>query len=181
MNLLINSIVLDQTKRHYKESESTMKKFFLMITLIAGVALAGCNTTQGWGQKQTIGTGAGAVAGGILGSQVGGGSGRLWATGAGVLLGALVGSEIGSSLDRADRAYMAQAQNHAYTAPIGETISWNNPESGHSGTYTPVRDGKTQSGRYCREYQQTVYVGGKQESAYGTACQQPDGSWEIVN
>ncbi len=158
-----------------------MKKVLLTAMLCAGLALAGCNTTQGWGQKQTLGTGAGAVAGGLLGSQVGSGSGRLWATGAGVLLGALVGSEIGTSLDRADRMYMAQAQNRVYSAPIGETVTWNNPESGHQGTYTAVRDGTSSTGRYCREYQQTVTVGGQQQSAYGTACQQPDGSWEIVN
>jgi len=157
-----------------------MRNAILIFMLATGLALTGCNTTQGWGQKQTIGTGAGAVAGGLLGSQVGSGSGRLWATGAGVLLGALVGSEVGSSLDRADRMYMQQAQTRAHTAPVGETIAWNNPESGNRGTYTVARDGTSTTGRYCREYQQTVYVGGKQESAYGTACQQPDGTWEIV-
>lgn len=159
-----------------------MKKTVLTLFVASALALAGCNTTSGWGTKQTVGTGAGAVAGGLLGSQVGGGSGRLWATGAGVLLGALVGSEVGSSLDRADRAYMQQAQQQAHTAPVGDTISWNNPDTGHNGTYTVTRDGTSRTtGRYCREYQQTVYVGGQQQSAYGTACQQPDGSWEIVN
>jgi surface antigen len=137
--------------------------------------------TDSWGTKQTLGTGAGAIGGGLLGSQIGGGSGQLWATGAGVLLGALVGSEIGSSLDRADQAYMGQAESRAHTAAIGETISWNNPQSGHYGTYTPVRDGTSSAGRYCREYQQTVYVGGQKQSAYGTACQQPDGTWQVQN
>ncbi|MBI4031050.1 MAG: glycine zipper 2TM domain-containing protein [Proteobacteria bacterium] len=157
-----------------------MKKFAMVAIAVAGLSLAGCQTTD-WGSKQTIGTGVGAVAGGLAGSQVGGGSGRLWATGAGVLLGALVGSEVGSSLDRADRMYMSQAQSGAHNARIGETISWNNPESGHSGSYTPTRDGTSSSGSYCREYQQTIMVGGQKETAYGTACQQPDGSWEIVN
>ena len=32
---------------------------------------------------------------------------------------------------------------------------------------------------YCREYQHTVTIDGKQEKAYGTACRQPDGSWKI--
>ncbi|MEE8203551.1 MAG: hypothetical protein V3R74_07315, partial [Alphaproteobacteria bacterium] len=32
----------------------------------------------------------------------------------------------------------------------------------------------------CREYQTTVNVGGQVEQAYGTACRQPDGSWQIV-
>lgn len=35
--------------------------------------------------------------------------------------------------------------------------------------------------RYCREYTKSVRVGGDLQSAYGTACMQPDGSWEIVS
>lgn len=33
---------------------------------------------------------------------------------------------------------------------------------------------------YCREYTQTVQVGGVRQQGYGTACMQPDGSWQIV-
>lgn len=33
---------------------------------------------------------------------------------------------------------------------------------------------------YCREYQSTTMVGGQPAYSYGTACQQPDGSWRIV-
>lgn len=36
-------------------------------------------------------------------------------------------------------------------------------------------------GRYCREYQSNVRVGGVLRESYGTACQQPDGSWEIIS
>ena len=157
-----------------------MKKTVLTLFVASAIALTGCNTTDSWGTKQTVGTGAGAVAGGLLGSQVGSGSGRLWATGAGVLLGALVGSEVGSSLDRADRAYMQQAQQQAHTASVGDTISWNNPESGNNGTYTVTRDGTSRTtGRYCREYRQTVVIDGRSETAYGTACQNPDGTWQV--
>lgn len=157
-----------------------MKKLILTIAMVSTVALGACESLNGAGNKQMIGGAGGAVLGGLAGSQIGGGSGRLWATGAGVLLGALAGSEIGSSLDKADRTYAQQAAVRANTAPIGQTISWNNPDSGNYGTVTPVNDGRDTAGNYCREYQQTVYVGGKQESAYGTACQQPDGSWKIV-
>lgn len=158
-----------------------MKKLILLTAMIASVGLAGCESMQGAGTKQTVGTAGGAVIGGILGSRVGGGSGQLWATGAGALIGALVGSEIGKSLDRADRGYLADANQRAHSAPIGESISWNNPESGNYGTVTPTRDGRDNSGAYCREYQQTIYVGGQQETGYGTACQQPDGTWKIVS
>lgn len=167
----------------------SLRKFSLCAALVASAALAACEGTGyngGYGtgagiNKQQIGTGVGALAGGLAGSQVGGGSGRLWATGAGVLLGALVGSSVGSSLDKADVAYMQQAQSRSYAAPIGQTISWNNPQSGNSGTYTPVRDGRSNTGAYCREYQQTIYVGGQQQTATGQACQNPDGSWRIVS
>ncbi len=157
-----------------------MKKTILAVTACMALAVAGCDTLQNAGTKQTVGTGAGAVLGGLAGSQVGGGSGRLWATGAGVLLGALIGSEVGASLDKADMMYAQRANKQAHSSPIGESISWNNPETGNSGTVTPVRDGYSSAGRYCREYQQTIYVGGKQQEGYGTACQQPDGSWEII-
>jgi surface antigen len=157
-----------------------MKKFTLTLTMVAALGLSGCVSDQ-WGQKQTVGTGIGAVAGGHAGSQVGKGSGRLWATGAGVLLGALAGGSIGQSMDEADRAAMAQAQTRAYAAPVGEKISWNNPDSGNNGTIVAVRDGTSSSGRYCREYQQTITVAGKSEQAFGTACRQADGSWKVVS
>ncbi|MCI5059619.1 MAG: RT0821/Lpp0805 family surface protein [Alphaproteobacteria bacterium] len=158
-----------------------MKNFLLLGAMILSIGLAGCESFENSGNKQKIGAATGAVVGGILGSKVGKGNGQLWATGIGVLLGTLVGSEAGRSLDKADIAYANQANHEAHSAPIGEDITWNNPESGNSGTVTPVRDGQDNGGRYCREYQQTIYVGGQQEMGYGIACQQPDGSWEIVS
>lgn len=158
-----------------------MKKSGLMLMCLALVSLGACQTLQNSGQKQTMGGVGGAVLGGLAGSQVGSGSGQLWATGAGVLLGALIGSEIGSSLDKADRMYASQANQRAHSAPIGETVSWNNPESGNYGQVTPTRDGYSSAGRYCREYQQTIVVNGQNQTGYGQACQQPDGSWEIVS
>lgn len=158
-----------------------MKKIALTLMVLSTLSLGACETLDGSHNKQAVGTGAGALVGGILGSKVGKGSGQLWATGAGVLLGALMGSEIGQSLDKADMMYANQASQKASSAPIGEAITWNNPDSGNHGTITPTKEGYSSSGRYCREYQQTIYVGGKAESGYGTACQQPDGSWQIVN
>lgn len=32
---------------------------------------------------------------------------------------------------------------------------------------------------YCREYTQTFTIGNTTQKGYGTACLQPDGSWEI--
>ncbi len=156
----------------------------MSVTRIAGALIASslllqaCSGTTG--EKETAGTLLGAVGGAFAGSQVGGGSGQIVATAAGAILGMYLGNEIGASLDRADEAYARQAQDVAHQQPIGGTVTWNNPESGNHGSFTPVRDGQDQYGNYCREYQTTVTVGGEQQSAYGTACRQPDGSWAIV-
>jgi hypothetical protein len=76
------------------------------------------------------------------------------------------------------RAY-EDAQIRATTAPIGETIQWS--QAGAYGTVTATRDGTSSSSRYCREFQKTVTIGGRTEQAYGTACMQPDGAWEVVS
>lgn len=148
------------------------------------LALAACDQSAYGGggiDKQTMGTVGGAVLGGLAGSQVGSGSGRLWATGAGVLLGAIVGGEIGKSLDRADRQYMGQTTYNALeSGRSGQAVQWRNPDSGHYGTVTP--QAAYQKGNLtCREYTQTVYIDGRSQQAHGTACRQPDGSWQIRN
>jgi hypothetical protein len=71
------------------------------------------------------------------------------------------------------------AQVRATTAPIGETISWR--EGNASGYVTATREGTSSAGRYCREFQHEVTIGGNREQSYGTACRQPDGSWEVIS
>lgn len=151
------------------------------ITVIAGaaLALAGCQTAGG--NKEAGGTLVGAGLGALAGSQIGSGRGQLVAVAVGALGGALLGNSVGKSLDRADQLAMERAQNTAYTAPIGQPVEWRNPDSGHQGAVTPIREGThVQSGAYCREYQQSVTIDGRTESAFGTACRQPDGSWKIL-
>ncbi len=159
-----------------------MNRIALKISIAAVTAslLAAC-TTQDMGEKQLGGTLLGGAAGGLVGSQIGRGSGTLAATAIGTLLGAYLGSEAGKSLDRADQTYAQQAEQRAYAAPTGQTIRWNNPDSGHQGSFTPVRDGTDQAtGALCREYETTITVSGKTQKAYGTACRQPDGTWKVV-
>ena len=158
-----------------------MNKVALKISsmVLAAALLAGC-ANDGNGQKEVGGTLVGAAAGGLVGSQFGGGSGKLVATGLGVLIGGLIGNQVGKSMDEQDRARAMQAQQAAYTSPIGKQIVWNNPDNGHNGTITPVRDGNDANGYYCREYQTTVNIGGQPQQAYGTVCRQPDGSWKVV-
>lgn len=157
-----------------------MKRLSLILIVMLSFGMAACENGRVAATKQEMGTVLGGVFGGLAGAQIGDGRGQIAAAVGGALLGSMIGSSIGNSLDRADQAYAQDALYDAHDASIGETISWNNPDSGHSGTYTPVRDGYAASGSYCREYQQTITVGGKYETAYGTACRQPDGTWKIV-
>ena len=155
-----------------------MKQIKYALVALLMTAMTAC---AGDGMKERIGSVAGAAAGAVAGSNVGSGSGRVAAIAVGTLLGSWIGGEIGKSLDRADRAYMEQTTQKALeNGKSGETKTWSNPDSGHSGTVTPQPAyQKAETGEYCREYQQTVMIDGKEESAYGTACRQPDGSWKV--
>ncbi|HQT96941.1 MAG: RT0821/Lpp0805 family surface protein [Desulfobacteria bacterium] len=157
-----------------------MKKKGLFLFLILALTSYGCATTMG--PKETGGTVIGGVGGAIIGSQVGGGTGRLVGVAIGTLAGALIGQEVGRSLDRADRLAMENTAQQALEYNQAQHASaWRNPDTGHSGTITPTRTYRGPAGRYCREYVQTVMIGGEQHKAYGTACRKPDGTWKIVN
>lgn len=132
--------------------------------------------------KSDVGTGLGAIGGAVAGAQFGKGKGQLVTTALGALAGAAVGNSVGSSLDRADMTYYNQTSQRAFeTGQPGQALPWSNPQSGNSGTVTAGKYYKAQDGQYCREFNQKINVGGKTESGYGTACRQPDGSWQIVS
>lgn len=162
----------------------------LCITAVAGLYLMACAQQPGpygYGSgpqvnKETVGGVIGAAGGAVAGAQFGKGSGQVASIAAGTLLGAMIGSSIGQTLDNMDRLYHEQAAQRALeTARSGTAVSWNNPDSGHTGSVTPLNVIQRPDGEYCREYSQTISVGGKSEDAYGTACRQPDGSWKIAN
>ncbi len=143
------------------------------------LSLSACAELQN-NPKRSLGTLVGAGLGALVGSQIGGGTGRLAAVAIGALGGAYLGGEVGRSLDRADKARADRtARNALEHNRTSETVRWRNPDSGHSGTFTPTRTYQTADGRNCREYQTSVTVGGRSKDAYGTACRQDDGTWKI--
>ena len=160
----------------------TVTKSFLRFTVAAVVALAlvGCENAQN-NPKQSIGTLLGAGLGALAGSQLGKGKGQLAAVAVGALAGAWTGSEIGKSLDKADRLYAQRtAQNSLENSQTGQAQAWNNPDSGHSGTFTPTATYKLANGANCRDFETTIYVDGEKETGVGRACRRPDGIWQIV-
>ena len=150
------------------------KKFIVVISgMLALSVLISCET------KQQQGALIGGAAGGLLGSQLGG-SGAL-GIGIGALLGGFAGSQIGKYMDGHDKMKIQRAtQRTLERSRTGQASSWRNPDSGHHGTVTATRTFQN-NGRYCREFAQTINVGGKTQKGYGTACRQSDGSWQIIS
>ncbi|WP_274757292.1 RT0821/Lpp0805 family surface protein [Pseudemcibacter aquimaris] len=150
-------------------------KSIAKITLMMLMSLSVMSCT-----KEESGTLLGAIGGAIIGSEITGDS----STGVmlGTLAGAYAGREIGRRLDEADQQQMYNTTQGALESGVsGEAQTWYNPDSGNRGTVTPQPAYQDTQGEYCREYQQTVTIGGEQETAYGTACRMPDGTWKIIN
>ncbi len=153
-----------------------MNKISKTIALTTAVAmLGGC---AGQVTREESGSVMGAVVGGVVGNQIGGGKGKDLATVIGVIAGAMAGANIGRSLDKVDEMHAQRALEYNQT---NTPAVWHNPDKNHDVVFTPTRTFETSDGRYCREYQTEVKIGGRAEQGYGTACRQPDGSWKMVN
>jgi surface antigen len=128
--------------------------------------------------RDLLGAVLGGAGGAAMGSTIGKGDGRTAAIVGGAILGILVGGSIGRAMDDVDQHCIGQALEHAQD---GRTIVWNNPQNQTQYSVAPTRTVQVADGRYCREYTTTSVIAGKTQQAYGRACRQPDGSWEIQN
>ena len=143
---------------------------------VAGTMLSGC---LNMGPGQTVGTLGGAVAGGFIGSAIGGGS--TGATIAGALIGGFIGSAVGASLDEQDRQRAAQAQYQALEyGQSGQQVNWQNPD-GHAYGYATPGPVYQVNNYNCRDYTHTIYINGQAEIARGTACRNADGTWTPIS
>jgi surface antigen len=156
--------------------------------MLVVVSSTGCASDGGMsGAQSTAQQNKGLIIGGLGGSAAGG----LLAAAmhanpagiaAGVILGGLTGGLIGHLVDNKDKEMAAQASQKALeSGQSGKAVAWKNPDTGNSGSLTPVRTYQAASGQYCREYTQTVTIDNRPQQSYGTACRQPDGSWKIVS
>ena len=153
----------------------------LFVAVIGPVALSGCATMS---ENETAGTLIGGVAGAVVGNQFGKGTGKTAATALGAVIGATAGRNIGRSLDATSRQHAGAAAHRALdSADIGQSINWENPDNAGGPAYgsaTVTRQGTDGAGRTCREFQQTVIIGGREEQSYGTACRDGNGDWKLV-
>lgn len=100
--------------------------------------LSGCENTDGM-NKQEIGTGLGLAVGTTVGILLGGDAGgKLLGAVLGATLGGVIGNQFGRLLDEQDMAAIEKETTEALEkAEDGETVTWNNPESGASAKVTP--------------------------------------------
>ena len=151
------------------------RKMVTGIALLAALGVSGCASYQG--PSEQGGMIIGGILGGALGHQVGQGTGQTAATIVGTLAGAAIGGSVGRTMDEVDRLKTSQTLENVRT---GVPASWQNPDTGNQYTVTPTRTYSANGGP-CREYTIDAVIGGRVEKVYGTACRQPDGSWQVQN
>jgi surface antigen len=161
----------------YRLGRLYMKSKLLLAASISGIlVLSGCANPP---TQEDTGMVIGGILGGVLGSHVGEGHGRTAAIIAGTMIGSRIGGSIGKSMDETDRLRTAQTLE---TVRTGVPSHWRNPDTGNQYTVTPTRTYETAANSGpCREYTIDAVIGGKNEKVYGTACRQPDGSWQTQN
>lgn len=142
---------------------------------LCAILIMGCAGYQS--QQEQSGMVIGGLLGGVLGSQIGHGDGRTAAIILGSLAGAAVGGSVGHSMAETDRLKTAQTLE---TVRTGIPSSWRNPDSGNQYRVVPTRTYDTPEGP-CRDYSIDAVIAGKKDKVFGTACRQPDGSWQTRN
>ncbi|MEI7790390.1 MAG: hypothetical protein WCJ15_04355 [Alphaproteobacteria bacterium] len=58
---------------------------------------------------------------------------------------------------------------------------WRNPNSGNYGEVRVNNYFNDSGGFRCANFNQKIFVRGRPQAATGRACQQPDGTWTVVN
>lgn len=147
----------------------------LAVVVVACLATGCANMT-----REESGNMIGALLGGALAYELAGDSSNkeIWVA-TGLIGGALAGGHYAKLTDQGQLMHQSAIHSNLETAQDNTTTSWNNPNNNEHGTVT-VRNTSVSNGTPCREFTQTIYVGGKAVEGYGTACRQADGSWKII-
>lgn len=126
---------------------------------------------------------AGALIGGLLGNALGSGSGaRTGTTVAGVIVGGAAGAALTRDVNCDDRSYAYRTYYDGFNAGRPNAVyQWRNPRSGNYGNFRVADYYNDPDGFRCANYTQQIFINGRPQAASGRACQQPDGTWAIVN
>ncbi len=125
---------------------------------------------------------AGALIGGLLGNAVSRGGGRAPGTVAGVVVGGALGAGLTQHMDCGDRSYAYKTYYDGLNSGRAHSDwQWEDPQDGHYGDFRIGEYYTDPDGFRCADYTQQVWIDGQRQYANGHACQQPDGTWAMVD
>jgi len=152
----------------YREQQPAPEMEFEVASERIGITAGTCN-------RENIGAVLGGITGGIIGNKTSSKENKTIGTLAGALIGVVLGKELGRRMDEADVQCTGQALERARD---GQTVGWDNPDTGQHYNVTPSRTYKQADGRYCRNYDATVKEGSRENRYKETACRNDTGVWE---
>ncbi|MCO5063105.1 MAG: RT0821/Lpp0805 family surface protein [Rhizobiaceae bacterium] len=95
--------------------------------------------------------------------------------------GGLIGGSIGRDLSSRDRRKALEAEYKALEyGQGGQVITWQSSLGSSRGEVVAAQPYRVGS-QDCRQYVHTLYTGDASQTARGTACRNPDGSWSLLN
>jgi surface antigen len=74
----------------------------------------------------------------------------------------------------------AALQRSLEQARNGQPTAWRNAATGSAGSITPTRTFLAADGAYCREYEETITIGGRSGRSRNTACRGESGKWAWI-
>jgi surface antigen len=99
-----------------------------------------------------------------------------------VIVGGTLGATLTRNLDCEDRSYAYKTYSDGFnTGRANAAYQWRNPSNGHYGDFRVGDYFNDQDGFRCANYTQRIYVNNRPQATTGRACQQPNGTWVIVN
>lgn len=121
--------------------------------------------------SETVGQVLGGILGGALGSQVGKGDGRTVAIIGGAVAGVLVGGELGKRMDASSQGCVGQVLE---VAPVDRRVQW---AEGPAQYVVVPGQVVSREGSYCRPFTMEIAMDGQRERSRGLACRRGDGTW----
>ena len=153
----------------------------VLVAALGATALGGCESVEretGLSKGAQTGVLGGAATGGVIAAIAG--ASPAWIA-ASTILGAVAGGFLGDHLSKDDRDQHAESTYQAFESEkAGGQTSWNNSESGNSGSTKIDSVYRTSAGKLCKDFTQTITADGKTETMNGTTCQEADGSWKVI-
>ncbi len=133
-------------------------------------------------QVDPAGVIAGALIGGLLGNAMTRRGSSAIPTIAGVVVGGALGAALTRDMNCEDQSYAYNTYYNGFNS--GRThvpYQWRNPNNGNFGDFRINNYYTDPAGFRCAEFNQQATINRRSRAANGRACQQPDGSWTIVN